>query len=140
MTLAWPGPAYFGLAWPGPQLEAGPRTLLHTAHPIGTLDELVTVASGIDVHVRRHHAEKEREKKHSGVTTGTTTSQAPLLGNLFISPAAEPVAMDVDATHTHEEFIHRMRGKCFGCGLGAHTKKEGGHERDLCMHCKHVGH
>jgi hypothetical protein len=114
--------------------------LVHTARPIGTLDELVTVASGIDVRVHQRRAEKEREKKRSGVTTGMTTSQAPLPGNLFVSPNAEPVAMDVNATHTRKEFIRRMRGKCFGCGSGAHTKKEGGHERDLCAHCKHVGH
>jgi hypothetical protein len=90
--------------------------LVHTARPIGTLDELVTIASGINVRVCQCRAEKEREKKCSGVTTGTTTSQAPLPGNLFVSPNAEPVAMDVDATHTHEEFIRQMRGKCFGCG------------------------
>jgi hypothetical protein len=48
--------------------------------------------------------------------------------------------MDVDATHTREEFLRRMRGKCFGCGSSAHTKKDGSHDRDLCAYCKHVGH
>src|ERR1700735_5049339 len=33
-----------------------------------------------------------------------------------------------------------MRGKCFGCGSPDHTKKDGGHERDICNHCKKVGH
>ena len=33
-----------------------------------------------------------------------------------------------------------MRGKCFGCGSPDHTKKDGGHKRDICNHCKKVGH
>jgi hypothetical protein len=48
--------------------------------------------------------------------------------------------MDVDATHTREEFMRRMCGKCFGCGSFVHAKKDGSHDRDLCAYCKHVGH
>jgi hypothetical protein len=44
--------------------------LVHTARPIGTLDELVTVASSINVCVRQRRAEKEREKKCSGLQPG----------------------------------------------------------------------
>ena len=33
-----------------------------------------------------------------------------------------------------------MRGKCFGCRSPDHTKKDGGHERYICNHCKKVGH
>ena len=33
-----------------------------------------------------------------------------------------------------------MRGKCFGCGSPDHAKKDGGHEHDICNHCKKVGH
>ena len=33
-----------------------------------------------------------------------------------------------------------MRGKCFGCGSPGHTKKDGKHKKDLCRHCKKLGH
>ena len=33
-----------------------------------------------------------------------------------------------------------MKGRCFGCGSKDHTKKEGNHDRDVCNHCKKVGH
>ena len=48
--------------------------------------------------------------------------------------------MDVDATCTRDEFLRRMRGKCFGCGSTVHTKKDGNHDRDLCAYCRRVGH
>jgi hypothetical protein len=46
----------------------------------------------------------------------------------------------VDATRTREEFLRKMRGKCFGCGSGVHARKDGNYDRDLCTYCKHVGH
>ena len=33
-----------------------------------------------------------------------------------------------------------MKGKCYGCGRTDHTKKDGQHNRDICSHCKKVGH
>jgi ribosome-binding protein aMBF1 (putative translation factor) len=57
-----------------------------------------------------------------------------------MSPVADPTAMDVDATRMRDEFLRRMKGKCFGCGSTAHSKREGNHERDLCAYCKRVGH
>ena len=33
-----------------------------------------------------------------------------------------------------------MKGRCFRCGSKDHTKKEGNHNRDVCNHCKKVGH
>jgi hypothetical protein len=48
--------------------------------------------------------------------------------------------MDVDATHTRDEFLRRMHGKCFGCGSAVHARKDGNHERDQCNYCKRVGH
>ena len=37
--------------------------LVHTARPIETLDNLITVASGIDIRVRQRKAERERERE-----------------------------------------------------------------------------
>ena len=56
--------------------------------------------------------------------------------------------MDVDASRQSDSkevrnrktYTSFMRGKCFGCGSPDHTKKDGGHERDICNHCKKVGH
>ena len=48
--------------------------------------------------------------------------------------------MDIDATRTREEFMRRMRGKCFGCGSTVHAKKDGNHDREVCVYCKCIGH
>src|SRR6267154_2651259 len=40
--------------------------LVHTAHPIDTLDALIVVASDIDVRVHQRCAKRDREKKRSG--------------------------------------------------------------------------
>ena len=114
--------------------------LVHTAHPIGTLDELINVASDIDARVRQRRAEKEREKRRSELNTGTTTVSQPLANKPFLAPAADPIAMDVDAMRTKEEFLRRMRGKCFGCGSTTHARKDGNHEREICKFCQRVGH
>ena len=116
--------------------------LVHTARPIVALDQLVAVASDIDVRVRQRRAERDRERKRSGVATGTTTTtlQVPPPNAPFVAPAADSNAMEVDATRTREEFMRRMRGRCFGCGSTVHAKKDGSHDRDLCMYCKRVGH
>jgi hypothetical protein len=76
--------------------------LVHTARPISTLEELMT-------------------------GTTATQTQASLPNNQFISSSSEPIAMDIDATHTCEEFIHWMHRKCFGCGSTVHAKREGNH-------------
>ena len=114
--------------------------LVHTARPINTLDELITVASDLDIRVRQRRAEREREKRRSGMSTGTTTTQTPLLNAPFATPSKDPNSMEVDATHTRDEFIRRMRGKYFGCGSTVHAKKDGSHDRDLCNYCRRVGH
>ena len=33
-----------------------------------------------------------------------------------------------------------MAGKCFGCGLTDHTKKNGSHDQEICHHCQKAGH
>ena len=53
--------------------------------------------------------------------------------------------MEVDASRQKEERNRRtymafMKGKCYGCGSTDHTKKDGQHNRDICGHCKKVGH
>ena len=53
--------------------------------------------------------EREREKRHPKVMTGTTPTQSTSTPNMswapFISPDAEPTTMDVDTTHIHEEYL-----------------------------------
>ena len=83
------------------------------------------VAISIDVRIRQQKAERDREKRRAGVATGTALTSTPVSSIPFISPAIEPVAMDVDVTHTHDEYMRQMKGKYFGCGPVVHTKKEG---------------
>ena len=54
--------------------------------------------------------------------------------------------MDVDATSTgrsgtREEFLRRMRGRCFGCGNSNHNKRDCNCARNsTCNYCKRKGH
>lgn len=109
--------------------------LVHTARPIGTLDELIAVATDLDVRIRQRKAEKAREQgKFAPTPKYTTTTPA----TPFVTK--DPNAMDIDASHTRESFLKSMTGKCFGCGSTAHSKRDGNHERDLCAWCGRTGH
>jgi len=116
--------------------------LVHTTCPIAALDQLITVATDLDVRIRQRQAKREREKKRTGTITGIVAPQPPSsnVSALFTPPVADPVAMDIDAAHTREEFMQHMHGKCFECGSSTHAKKDGSHKRDLCPYCKCVGH
>ena len=113
--------------------------LVHTARPNDTLDSLILVATDLDVRIRQRQAEKDREEKRSGVPR-SVVMPTPVRSAPFVPPSAESTAMEVDATHTREEFIRRMKGKCFGCGSTVHARKDGSHEREICGYCRRVGH
>ena len=58
-------------------------------------------------------------------------------------------AMEVDATRQQQSgkkvrnqktYLAFMKGKCYGCGSPDHTKANRNHERDICNHCRKVGH
>jgi hypothetical protein len=110
-----------------------------TDRPIGTFDEVRAAAQVIDQRYRQRQAEKK----------GHTTSHTPF------GASSDPNAMQVDATRTggtgnnnnsngpkkdRASYMKHMQGKCYGCGSTQHTKKDGGHERDVCNHCGKVGH
>jgi hypothetical protein len=109
-----------------------------TDRPIGTFDEVRAAAQVIDQCYRQRQAEKK----------GHTTSHTPF------GASSDPNAMQVDATRTggtgnnnsngpkkdRASYMKHMQGKCYGCGSTQHTKKDGGHERDVCNHCGKVGH
>src|SRR6201996_6899346 len=58
--------------------------------------------------------------------------------------------MDIDASQqqpsrkeqqrNRKTYLSWMRGKCFSCGSPDHTKKDGKHKKDVCGHCKKLGH
>ena len=78
---------------------------------------------------------RQRKAKKKG-RTYHTTSQAP---------SKDPNAMEVNASRQKEErnrctYMAFMKGKCYGCGSPDHAKKDGQHNRDICGHCKKVGH
>ena len=108
--------------------------LTFTDRPTTTLNELKTASHIFDQRIRQRNAEK-----------GGKTAQP-----LHLSPhsAKDPNAMNVDASRQSDSkevrnrktYTSFMRGKCFGCGSLDHAKKDGGHERDICNHCKKVGH
>ena len=97
--------------------------------PITSLQELKAAAQVLDQRMRQREAEKKGRTYH-------TTPQAP---------SKDPNAMEVDASRQKEERNRRtymafMKGKCYGCGSPDHAKKDGQHNRDICGHCKKVGH
>ena len=78
---------------------------------------------------------RQREAEKKGRTYHTTPQ----------APSKDPNAMEVDASRQKEERNRRtymafMKGKCYGCGSPDHAKKDGQHNRDICGHCKKVGH
>jgi hypothetical protein len=109
-----------------------------TDRPAGTFDELRTAAQVIDQCYRQRQAEKK----------GHTLSNTPF------GASSDPNAMQVDATRTggtgnnnsngpkkdRASYMKHMQGKCYGCGSTQHTKKDRGHEQDVCNHCGKVGH
>ena len=114
--------------------------LVHTACPIGTLNELITVALDLDVQVHQHCAKRDQEKRCATVTTGITSTQPYPSSPPFATPSTNLNAMEVDATHSCDEFMCCMHRKCLGCSSTTHVKKNSSHDRDLCSYCKRVGH
>jgi Retrotransposon gag protein len=61
------------------------------------------------------------------------------------STAADPYAMDIDATrtgngNTRESFLQKMRGRCFGCGSSDHIKGACNWKNESCRYCMRQGH
>ena len=73
------------------------------ARPIGTLDELITVTSDIDIWVCQCCAKKDHKRQRNMMNTRMANILPP--PKLFISLVADPASMDVDATCTKEEFM-----------------------------------
>ncbi|EJF55563.1 hypothetical protein DICSQDRAFT_73487 [Dichomitus squalens LYAD-421 SS1] len=114
--------------------------LVHTARPIASLEDLITISSDIDVRVRQRCCHSRRARRRTMTTATATKPTAPLHTTPFTSPTRNPNAMDIDATCTREEFNRLMRGKCYSCGSTVHVKKDGGHDQDVCNYCCRVGH
>ncbi|EEB88902.1 hypothetical protein MPER_13073 [Moniliophthora perniciosa FA553] len=116
--------------------------LVHTARPIGTLEELIEVAIDLDVRIRQRDAEKARRPAATTMPAAPPPVPRPSAPSIapFAPPARDPNAMEVDATKSRLDWIRAMTGKCYGCGSTQHTKANGGHEREICGHCTRAGH
>lgn len=104
-----------------------------------SLDDVYRAAQTAGEHIRERDQEKSGKSRHS------TASSIPA-----------PDAMDIDATRvtkvqapakntgsngkTYDDFKRAMVNKCNKCGSSEHVAKNGNHERDVCYHCKKVGH
>ncbi len=99
----------------------------------GSLSELIARANKLDVNMNNPAL---------GIGRGGGRSQHNGGGG----GGRDPNAMDVDATSTgrstgRDEFLRRMRGRCFGCGNSSHTKKDCNRARNVtCNYCKRRGH
>ena len=112
-------------------------TLSYTDLPIGTFEELRNTASKLDKRMRQREAEKRGSSSQS-----TNTN----------NPQKDPNAMNIDTSrqnqqsptgneqHNRQTYLKWLTGKCFGCGSKDHSKKNGDHIRDICNHCRKMGH
>jgi hypothetical protein len=69
----------------------------------------------------------------------------PSLSSSGKSSASDPYAMDIDTTRTgngktRDEFLKRMRGRCFGCGSADHVKGNCNWKGESCRYCGRAGH
>ena len=113
--------------------EAIKDSLAITDRPIRTLTELKKAAQVLDQRMRQQMAEKTGKSLHP--TNNTTSKNSD--------------AMEVDATRQQQSgkevrnwktYLAFMKGKYYGCGSTDHTKANGNYERDVCNHCRKVGH
>ena len=112
-------------------------TLSYTDLPISTFKELRNAASKLDKCMH------QREPEKRGTSSQSTSTNAP---------QKDPNAMDIDTSCQTQQsssggnqlnrqtYLKWMTGKCFGCGSKDHAKKDGGHEHDICNHCRKTGH
>jgi len=67
--------------------------LVHTARPVDTLDRLIVVASNLDIRMRQHQVEKERERRCTRVLTEVMAILTARHSIPFISPVEASNAM-----------------------------------------------
>jgi hypothetical protein len=144
--------------------EVSPRTNLNDAGLISRFKKGMTNKSKQWLALASLH-DKEGEKP---TTIGDLIKRAQttdaVMRNLDVDtkqsaqPAADPFAMEVDATRastsrntrarpaqggngrTRDDFIEAMRGRCFGCGSESHNFRDGNHKATKCTHCERLGH
>ena len=96
-----------------------------------TLDNAIKRAISVDTYLCNPTL-NDRHYSH------TSTSTPP-------RSTADPYAMDISAMcngngKTREEFISRMRGRCYGCGAQTHEKRNCPHKETTCRYCSRKGH
>jgi hypothetical protein len=111
--------------------------LVLTDKPTATLEELIKVS--IDIDNRQIQREQEKHKSRTPFTPATARSSGPAAAP-YAPPARDPMAMDIDATRSADDYRRAMVGRCYGCGSKEHRKADGHHERDICSHCGLAGH
>ena len=112
--------------------------LVGSERPHKRLNDLILVATDIDVRLRERQAEKAREQGRPVPTITRPATSAPFANK-------DPNAMEIDATKgpngkSRFDFLRAMTGKCFGCGSPDHAKKDGQHDREICKWCSRAGH
>ena len=96
-----------------------------------TLDDAIKRAISVDTYLR----DPTLNDRHYPHTSTSTPPQS----------IADPYAMDISATRngngkTREEFISRMRGRCYVCGAQTHEKRNCPHKETTCRYCSYKGH
>jgi Retrotransposon gag protein len=105
---------------------------LGSAEEPKTLDELCARIINNEFTMRTRPAQMKK---------GTSSYSSP---PAFTSAPVDPYAMQVDASRTpgrsRDEFTRVMQGRCYGCGLKTHLKRDCQYKETQCSYCKRKGH
>jgi hypothetical protein len=118
-------------------------TLTITDCPIDTLRDLFESTQIVDMRMRQHQAEKKGQTFHQqggqaqGVVPMEVDATRQQQGK---GKGAQPQQQLGSGGKNWASWMKQMAGKCFGCGSSDHTKKAGGHDREICHHCQKAGH
>ena len=118
-------------------------TLTITDHPIETLRELFKSAQIMDMRMCQRATEKKGQTFHQQGKSQDPSGVVPMNLDTMHQGRGKQCTQNqqlLGSGKNWASWMKQMAGKCFGCGSMDHTKKNGGHDWEICHHCQKVGH
>ena len=118
-------------------------TLTITDRPIETLNELFESAQIVDMRMRQRAAEKKGQTFHQQGKSQDPSGVVPMDLDAMCQGQGKQRGQNQQSSGSGKNqasWMKQMASKCFGCGSTDHTKKNGGHDWEVCHHCQKAGH
>ena len=118
-------------------------TLAITDRPIETLTELFESTQVMDTRMRQRAAEKKGQTFHQQSKSQDPLGVVPMDLDAMCQGQSKQRGQNQQSSGSGKNrasWMKQMTGKCFGCGSTEHTKKNGGHDQEICHHCQKAGH